>query len=265
MSLFTDHDKYHIHKIMGFGCLSHYAYRIGCKMLYGSMLFSNDSIVTYVTPLAHLSLSLSSLIFHVPTYRFNSKVIIWKELQLHNIIFTSRSVFMMYHTLLMKTTNPYYYYVRLAIVMAHHYAADFVSGLYIEHTDTTKTTTRDIPYSMKPLMEYATKNYYAISQLIATYSMLRSTNYDNGLLIMFPIQASTFLMTLVRKNIVSNDHFHIIYALSLATPYLANIRSYHTNNIEIYHATIFVVMRLFGQLDKYLNMLGLHFIYTSIF
>ena len=107
-SLFSSHDVLNIHKILGFGCLAHYGYRFYNKLLYGSMLFeSSNSISTYVTPMVHLSLSLSSFMFSVPTYRFNSKAIIWRELQLHNIIFTSRSVCMMYHALFFKELNAF--------------------------------------------------------------------------------------------------------------------------------------------------------------
>jgi hypothetical protein len=256
MSLFTEHDIMHFHKVLGFGCLVHYGYRFACRCLYGSMLFTENSIVSYATPIAHLTLSLSSFMFAIPTYRFNSKIMIWRELQLHNIIFTSRSAFMMYHTLLMNHTHPYYYYIRLGIVMAHHYAADFVSSLY---QPDEKTTTREFKYDTNlSIIPYINKKYHAVSQLVATVTMLRSTNYENGLLIMFPIQLSTFLMTLVRKNIITNNQWHILYSMSLAIPFMLNTNKLSTQNDQLFMSIAFVISRLVLNVDKYINMVGLH-------
>lgn len=252
-SLFTHHDKYHIHKILGFGCLTHYAYRIVNKLLYGSMHFYPTSIITYITPAIHLTLSLSSFIFYVPTNRFNSKAIIWKELQLHNIVFTSRSVCMMYHTLLIVPNTSFYYYSRLIIVILHHVAADIITKKY--QVD-SKTTTRDIPYNTNnKILQYINKKYYAISQLLALLAVTVSTNYENGFIIMLPIQLSTFLMTLVRKNIINNDMWHLCYGFSLSLPYIISHHNFNLYNSYFYSSILFIVSRLIFKIDKYLNML----------
>jgi len=260
-SLFSSHDVLNIHKILGFGCLANFGYRFYNRILYGSMLFDN-SIFTYVTPMVHLSLSLSSFIFSVPTHRFNSKAIIWRELQLHNIIFTSRSVCMMYHALFFKELNAFYYFSRLGIVLFHHYLADLATAKYQKDN---KTTTRDIPYDTKnTLIPYVNKKFYAISQLLATSGILLSNNCDNGFFIMFPIQLSTFLMTLVRKNIISNNTWHILYAMSLSVPYLLNLNVINARNDMLYPSIIYIFCRLFLGLDKYINMIFLTYYYINI-
>jgi len=261
-SLFTDHDKFHIHKILGFGCLAHYGYRIYNKLVFGDMFFYPSSLITYIAPAVHLTLSLSSFIFHVPTNRFNSKAIIWKELQLHNIIFTSRSVFMMYHTLLFTPNTLFYYYTRLAVVASHHLIADYVTNKYqIED----KTTTRDIPYDTNnKILQYINKKYYAVSQLLALLGTLISSNYEIGFIIMFPIQLSTFLMTLVRKNIISNNYWHMFYGLSLSLPHLMNVHKIHTNNKDVYISIFMIISRLFFRIDKYLNMCNIILLYTNL-
>jgi len=253
MSLFTNHDVFNVHKVLGFGCLLHYGYRIYNKLIYGTMFFDPHSMVTYIAPLAHLTLSLSSFIFHVPKNRFNTKAIIWKELQLHNIIFTSRSVCMMYHALFMPQINMHVYiYSRLGIVVLHHVLADIVTRHYQVQD---KTTTRDIPYDTDSIMvKYINKKYYAISQLMALYGMLVSKDCDNGLLVMFPIQLSAFLMTLVRKNIISNNMWHIVYGTTLAIPYITNVSNIHNDN-RIYLPFMFILSRLIFKCDKYVNML----------
>lgn len=263
MSLFTHHDVFHLHKILGFGCLAHYGYRIFNKFMYGTMFFDPNSIITYIMPAAHMTLSLSSFIFRVPKNRFNTKAIIWKELQLHNIIFTSRSVCMMYHALLMPYANiNMYFYSRLAIVGIHHIAADVVTHRYqIDE----KTTTRDIPYDTdNKVAIYINKKYYAVSQLLALIGVLVSKNCENGFLIMFPIQLSTFLMTLVRKNIISNNTWHVMYGLSLAIPYITNLCKLQDDKSNIYIAILFIASRLVFNFNKYLNMVNLTFMFTSV-
>ena len=253
MSLITSHDYLNIHKILGFGSLIHYGYRFYLKILYNDMLFKCNII-----PSLHLGLSLSSFIFKVPTYRYLSRTIIWKELQLHNIIFTSRSVFMMYHSLFFNDNNnddKYNYYIsRLIIIMTHHYLADIVTSKY---QNNELTTTRDIKYdNINKYLIKINKSFYAISQIIATTTLLLSKNPDNGFSIMFPIQLSAFLMTLVRKGIISNNQWHFIYTGSLILPYLINRNGLiaDSNNIRIF-ALLHILLRFGLNTNKYLNMI----------
>ena len=75
--LFTNHDKYHLHKTLGFGCLFNFFLRIYWLIVYGSMHIYADNQSSIFIPIAHLTLSLSSFIFQVPQIRLNSKIIIW--------------------------------------------------------------------------------------------------------------------------------------------------------------------------------------------
>lgn len=251
-------DVMHMHKIMGFGCLAHYGVRFYWKFKYGSMFFGP----TDITPLIHLGLSLSSFLFKVPTLRLFSKTIIWKELQLHNIIFTSRSVMMMYHSLLFKEVGYFYYFVRLGIIGLHHYLADVISDKY-QYND--KTTTRDIPYNIdnKTIIN-ANKKFYAISQIVATSTLLITTNPDNGFIIMFPIQFSTFLMTLVRKGFISNNQWHILYSLSLYFPYFINFNPIHIKNNKLYLTILHIILRLILKINKYVNFALISVLYKFV-
>jgi hypothetical protein len=251
-------DVMHMHKIMGFGCLAHYGVRFYWKFKYGSMFFGPNDI----SPLIHLGLSLSSFLFKVPTLRLSSKAIIWKELQLHNIIFTSRSVMMMYHSMLFKELNYLYYFVRLGIVGLHHYLADVVSDRY-QNND--KTTTRDIPHNIdNKIIIDANKKFYAISQIAATSTLLISSNPDNGFVIMFPIQFSTFLMTLVRKGFISNNQWHIFYSLSLALPYIINYNMISVNNNKLYINIFHVILRLMLRTNKFFNFAMVTILYKFV-
>ena len=203
-----------------------------------------------ICPLFHMGLSLSSFVFKVPLKKFLNRTIIWKELQLHNIIFTSRSIFIIYHNIYFKTYDINFYLTKLLIVLGHHYLADIVSDKYINDD---LTTTRDIrgEYGNKFV-----KKFYAVSQIIATTNMLLITNPDSSFMIMFPIQLSAFLMTLVRKGMISNNLWHIFYTSSLIFPFILfnnNILK-STNNIQIY-SLLHIFLRLGIKTNKYFNMI----------
>jgi hypothetical protein len=75
---------------------------------------------------------------------------------------------------------------------------------------------------------------------------------------MFPIQLSTFLMTLVRKSIISNISWHICYGISLLFPFLIVINnSNEIKKIEvakIYLPILYVIFRLQYNMNKYYLM-----------
>ena len=251
--LISNQDYLHLHKILGFGCLINYFIKFYWKFN------NNNAYLDNYSPLFHLGLSLSSFIFKVPILRLNSKAIIWKELQLHNIIFTSRSIFIIYHCNLLNPTinNPYFYYIsRLGIIYFHHYLADLISNKF---QNNEKTTTRHIPYNTnnKYLIDI-NKKFYAISQILATTTLLLTTKADNAFFIMFPIQLSAFLMTLVRKDIISNNTWHYIYSSSLLLPYLLNFKTItDKNNNKLLISIIHIISRLYLNTNKFLNLFGI--------
>jgi hypothetical protein len=93
--LHTHHDRYGFHKILGFACLFHFLYRYVMFFIYSDMGWNNVTDVNpariLFVPTLHLTLSVSSFIFHILTKRDHTRPIIWRQLQLHNIIFTFRS------------------------------------------------------------------------------------------------------------------------------------------------------------------------------
>ena len=266
--LFTNHDKYHIHKILGFACLFNYLLRIYWLILYGSMFIYAGYRSSIAIPIIHLTLSLSSFIFHVPRVRLNSKIIIWKELQLHNIVFTSRScIIMIYSLIFMKNDiKPDRYYLyhlgKFVIIIMHHILADYIT---LKYNVNDKTTTRDINWENIPCnIKKIIKRYYAICQILAINALILTDNDNSGsgiiesaFLIMFPIQLSTFLMTLVRKSIISNISWHIFYALSLLSPFLITINANVKNELQvadIFLPALYVIFRLQYDMNKYYLM-----------
>lgn len=141
-----------------------------------------------------------------------------------------------------------------------------------------KTTTRDINWENIPdTSKVIIKKYYAICQILAINALVLTDNDKKGsgaiesaFLIMFPIQLSTFLMTLVRKSIISNISWHIFYGLSLLSPFLIvintmnmidasddNASAYGKNNLEVakvFLPILYVIFRLQYGMDKYYLM-----------
>lgn len=278
--LFTNHDKYHLHKILGFGCLFNFFLRIYWLVVYGSMYIYADSQTSLLIPVAHLTLSLSSIIFQVPQTRLNSKIIIWKELQLHNMIFTSRSAIIMIYSIICIRNNininSKYYYLyqigKLASIVLHHMLADYIT---LKYNMNEKTTTRDINWeNISDNVKSLVKKYYAICQILAINALILTDNekfgsgaIESAFLIMFPIQLSTFLMTLVRKSIISNISWHIFYGLSLLSPFLIVINTINgatesategnKNKLEfakIYLPILYIIFRLEYNFNKYYLM-----------
>jgi hypothetical protein len=272
--LFTNHDRFHLHKVLGFGCLFNFFLRIYWLVAFGSMYIYADSPISLLIPVAHLTLSLSSLIFHVPQTRLNSKIIIWKELQLHNMVFTSRSATIMLYSILCSRMNAnnasaasaYYLYQfgKFALVIAHHLLADYITAKY---NTNDKTTTRDINWeNISERTKAVMKQYYAICQILAINALILTDNepYGSGavesaFLVMFPIQLSTFLMTLVRKSIISNISWHIFYGLSLVSPFIIimNTMNSEKNELEVakvYLPILYIVFRLQYGMNKYYLM-----------
>jgi hypothetical protein len=279
--LFTNHDKYHLHKVLGFGCLFNFFLRIYWFLAFGSMYIYANSQTSLLIPVAHLTLSLSSLIFHVPQTRLNSKIIIWKELQLHNMIFTSRSAIIMIYSIICIRNNinmnSKYYYLyqigKLILIVLHHILADYITFKY---NINEKTTTRDINWeNISDNVKSKVKKYYAVCQILAINALILTDNekYGSGaiesaFLIMFPIQLSTFLMTLVRKSIISNISWHIFYGLSLLSPFFIVINTINytgscdsdgsnKNKLEIakvYLPILYIIFRLQYNMNKYYLM-----------
>lgn len=274
--LFTHHDRYHLHKVLGFGCLFNFFLRIYWLIAYGSMYIYADT-QSLLIPIAHLTLSLSSLIFQVPLTRLNSKIIIWKELQLHNMVFTSRSATIMIYSIIcirndIDISYKYYYLYligKLALVVLHHMLADYITAKY---NTNDKTTTRDINWENIPdNVKRGLKQYYAICQILAINSLILTDNDKTGsgvieaaFLVMFPIQLSTFLMTLVRKSIITNIHWHIFYTLSLVSPYFLIFNTLRSdsdggykNKLEVakvYLPVLYIIFRLQYNFNKYYLM-----------
>lgn len=249
----THHDRLlgcpNPHKILGFLALSHYLVRYVLVITTGSMLFYGTAY-DLVFMGGHLLLSLSSFLFPISNSRNMSNQIIWREGQLHNIVFTSRSVAIFAYQLVWPEQHLW---ARFLIVMAFHVAADIVTHYYKEET-TMRAMSWDNSLVSSNAKAYFDK-FYALCQFGATAALIvpSATTFEHATMVMFSIQISTFLMTMRLKGLIGNDMWHIAYAISLLMNYHV---AYACSAGWIFiPQLLFYALRIHLRLDKYVAWL----------
>jgi hypothetical protein len=216
--LFTKEDFNHIHKFIGFGALLHYIYRMYLFVTTGTMQFYDTYATAFFISL-HAVLSLSSLIFKIPDYRIKSGPMIYPEFRLHSIVFALRSITVMLILFISRHFNIVFpLYLRGFVVIITMILADLITDSF-KHQGTTM---RGMPFP-----DYVTSkqrdlinSYYSISQIFATAQMIFCYRLDEAFLVLFPIQIAAFLMTCVRKSIISAGAWHFYYATALGLNYI---------------------------------------------
>lgn len=247
---------FHVHKTIGLLCLIHYTYRIWEWLHYGNMLFDGGWF-TLASILMHAALSGSSMIFHLPAIRNPSAPMIWPEFRLHSILFAMRSIcVMLYHWVCIRWHFAPYIEVRI-------FAALMTMKLVDEVTlrlPPQGSTMRGMPfpsyasYSFK----YGLNLMYSVFQVYATLEVIVRSDISNAFMVMFPIQLAAFLMTCVRKNIITTAGWHFWYTLALYTTLahsITNTSSKFSDHERFwYHscAKMFIIGRFILGLDKYL-------------
>jgi hypothetical protein len=217
----TKEDNLFIHKTVGVFCLCNFFYRYYLLIRYGEMFLDNRFGLFSI--LVHGVLSYSSLIFNIPSVRNPQKPMIYPEFRLHSIVFASRSIlccFIEYYRL--------HYFFKMAVIYLTMIVADKITVHFKDKEKQLKekwpekkevksngTTMSNMPFDDGiPLSDQ--KNITLLNssmQLSATIFML--SNMDMCFSPLFAIQIASFLMTLVRKSIISARMWHIIYSLSL--------------------------------------------------
>lgn len=201
----THEDQLYLHKILGFSVLINYLYRFGLVFYKQDMDLNTPFglLTVYMSGI----LSISSFMFDISKYRHSKMPIIYPEFRMHNTIFVFRSIVCC--TLFYFKFHKIY---NMFVCIATMVVADMVT---ISYKDFKTTTMRKMPYGEDVLendKKLITKmNSYM--QLVATYYMLE--NINTAFFPMFAIQISSFLMTLVKKGIISSNGWHYYYTLAL--------------------------------------------------
>jgi len=233
----------HLHKTLGLVSLVHFTLQFGNFFNLGAMQFDNR---TWMFLVFHLLLSWSSTIFHLPAIRSVHAPMIWPEFRAHSILFATRSIAAMWMSL-EGVSTPLTRFVNVLMTMA---LADLATIYY----KVTVTTMRDMPFP--DWVSQTTRDrinlYYSVSQVLATGILLFTPSMERALFILFPIQIAAFLMTLVRKQIISPLSWHVLYAGSLGLNYLHSLLALDNLPVGFYlGCLLFCVMRFRYRWNKY--------------
>ena len=245
------------HKILGFGALAHFLYRYWLIVTTGTAQFSGTSW-DLLWLVGHMTLSLSSFLFPIRKNRLFDNQIIWRELQLHNIVFTARSCLIFAYNIYYPGQNIW---SRFFIVMWCHVIADVVTSLYKEGS-TMRDMSCDKQIITPEIKKYLDK-FYAFSQFGAICYLIVPTKhtFDHTIMTMFAIQISTFLMTLRLKGIINNDGWHVVYATTLIMNIQVTLICYSRRSPNypqnphycVVLMTLFYVWRMVLRGNKYLG------------
>jgi ferredoxin-NADP reductase len=266
--LVTHEDKFHIHKFMGTISILNYFY------LFFDCFYSGAAANMTLRPVdtgfialtwVHTALSLSALQFLIPRTRTGILPMIWQEFRAHSIIFAVRSfiiVNVIYFCNLHATAvdnhnhNPGLHIVaniviRCMAVFVAMKLADISTRFLRENRK--ETTTATMPYwsGCPPRVQAAVKYFYTHSQFMATTACLFS-NVPYILAVAFPIQIASFLMTLVRKQIISAFWYHALYGSSLMVVYLINVA-----DPALYPISLIGVMMMYIRIQLKFNKYAL--------
>lgn len=222
--LISNHDPYHVHKILGLLALLHYTYRFTLLFIYGDAFpRTSESVSTQVIGVAiHGLLSWSSLLLPLPSRRNFSKPLIWPEFRLHSITFATRHVVATILTLLdlWPPEDKYLLHgaARAVLLLGAIEAASKITNHY---GDRAMRTTNSMPYPNTVGQEQRSpiKKSYALAQFAATAVCL-SPDASLNFCPLLAIQMAPLMMTLVRKGKVTAGTYHRVYAISLYLGYI---------------------------------------------
>ncbi|KAL7540247.1 hypothetical protein ACHAXR_009970 [Thalassiosira sp. AJA248-18] len=226
--LFTKEDPWGLHKSLGLFSLGHFAYRFfllifdddqsagfGGTASNGSASNGSVCMAPVLCLVPHALLSLSSLRFHLEKERVVGKPMIWQEFRAHNIIFGMRSIICSTMAWLsiyndhQSTWRNTAVYTSCFSVIASCWAADWATQI-LRHNP-LESTTATMPYweGCNSKTQYIFKYIYAFAQFAATMTCMLVSNPAWPLAVLLPIQGASFLMTLVRKGIISAYSYHV--------------------------------------------------------
>jgi len=252
---------YHIHRYLGTLVLLNYIYRVTLRYTTGKPFGDDEASweVLFVIVL-HSALSCTSLLFHIPQKRNTANPMIWPEFRWHSILFGCRSfIAMLWVWICLRSDIPLDGVVaivgRVAIVFLNLVLADRVTIHYKKIALVLKddSTMRGMPFP-KEWSQSTTdeiKRVYAILQFIATSAVMLNYNQYTLLLSAIPVQLAAFLMTCVRKSIMTNKgwHYWYIFSFFLALSSICNLTDLVVN---LGWGTVLYCVRRYGRCSKYL-------------
>jgi len=252
-SLFTKEDTFNLHKVLGVSCLIHFLYRFAfvgaADMNFGPTSGTMSCI------LLHTTLSVSSLIFRIPTKRIAEGSRIWPEYRLHSIVFACRSLLCMllsWAEMRLGVSEPHYE-GNAAIVIGTLLAADF--GTWWVGPQGRSSTIQEL--DAPPPMRY----FFSVMQFHATVGCLVGVRrFSTQFFYVWIIQFTAFLMTLRRKNIAPHGPLVFGYGVMLTAGFLIATYDHYTHGCWLLANTLAnsaAILRMLLRVNKYLLWGGL--------
>lgn len=145
---------------------------------------------------------------------------IYPEFRLHSIAFAYRSlIVMLIQWVCLRYGLVYPLLLRGVVVLLTMYLADLITSAHRDQG----TTMRAMPfpeYVPTGSARDAINTYYSVCQIFATTQVVFALYMDQVFAVVFPVQLAAFLMTCVRKSIISAGAWHLYYALSLLSNFV---------------------------------------------
>lgn len=214
--LFSEHDRFHAHALLGALALANFALRWALLFYLGSAWrLSSEPLPSKLVALGvHAALPLLSLPLPLPRKRNHTAPMIWPEFRLHSLVFSLRHVL----TAALAVALP----PALARPLQHvavHTAMLAASAVSARWGDREQRTTNAMPYPAhcRPGEIACVKRSYAYAQLLAT-AMAISAAPDHAFSPLLAIQLAPLMMTLVRKGKARAATYHFVYACALLMP-----------------------------------------------
>lgn len=227
---------FHLHKVLGFATLFHFAHRLSVWKSTGNLGF-DGSYTTLALIAMHALLHVSSFEFIISNRRNKVYNIIWPEMRWHSLIFAYRSLAVMALVWAFKAglVGSWIMFARAPLVILTMVAADYVTRIY----QVQDTTMRGNPYPtyIPPWYVKIHNYFYSVSQVFATLNMLFRGS-DLAFLSLIPIQTAPFCMTLQKKGIITQGAWHYYYTVALL------INFYYAVVHDIEHAPQMKVLAL---------------------
>lgn len=258
--LFTHEDIMNIHKTIGGIVLSHYIYRFKKWYDTGSMGF--DPVSPYTVPFicTHALLSLSSLLFRIPSIRNKAAPMIWPEFRLHSIIFAMRSISVM----LVHVGGVWVPYIKGCIILFTMFLADEVTRRHPPQGSTMRAM--KFPDWVPSRWITVQNRFYSICQIYATLELIFRNDMSYAFSILFPIQIAAFLMTCVRKGIITSAGWHFWYTVALLSTALHAFTCNGEKVSFVLYNGLFVaviICRFYMSMNKYIVWSGVLLIHHA--
>mmetsp|Transcript_20037 Transcript_20037/g.46654 ORF Transcript_20037/g.46654 Transcript_20037/m.46654 type:complete len:357 (-) Transcript_20037:317-1387(-) len=228
--LLSHHDRLHVHAILGLAALAHFFLRF-----VGLFVFLRDTFTTgafsAASLMVHVLLHATSFQFDLPRNRQWSKPMIWREFRIHNAIFAYRHLVGSALGIWCADwwwRNPVTIsslLVKVAILWLTCKAADIATA---KVGSRELRTTNAMPYPPDTPGEriLMAKHFYAKSQFAAASLAVFGCPVLSFASIL-AIEIASFMMTLVRKGIVSSTVYHLVYSAALFIMFPAMVVTLH--------------------------------------